>query len=428
MIERNLSDFLAMQERCSNCSYCKFIPLDKIKSRAFAGDCPAAAYYKFNAYSARGRFQLGRALNKGEDIDSPGLAELIHSCTGCGACDLSCKICRYNLEPLQHNHAMKTYAVEKDMILPEARAYREAWWASAGSPEAAQEKTEWAQGLGLKDLTRERADVLFFPGCKYSLRPDLRDNVRFAASLLLEQGLDMGILGNAPCCGSQLYQMGFQDDFDRAAAQNIESVKQAGVKTVITPCADCCHAFKRLYAEKGCDVEVLHITQVLDQLVKDGKLTFHHPIPATVTYHDPCHLGRQGEAYIPWDGEEKKILNQIHTWEPRRPRNMGAEGVYDAPRHLLSAIPGVALVEMERIREYSWCCGSGGGCGVTLPEYARSTAASRVEEAVSSGAQVLVTACPGCYQALKAGESDGIQVTDILTMVRQAAEKEGEQV
>jgi Fe-S oxidoreductase len=163
------------------------------------------------------------------------------------------------------------------------------------------------------------------------------------------------------CCGGRVYSMGYKNEFAHFARANIKAWDAAGVKTVVTSCADCYHAFKRLYPQLGSQVEVLHTVEFMDRLIKEGKLTFRSEIPMTVTYHDPCHLGRQGEPYVPWNGVEKKIKNQIVVYEPKRPRYNGAWGVYDLPRELLRSVPGVELVEMERIREYSWCCGAGGG-------------------------------------------------------------------
>ena len=143
----------------------------------------------------------------------------------------------------------------------------------------------------------------------------------------------------------------------------------------------------------------------------------------TVTYHDPCHLGRLGEPYVAWNGKEKKILKQIHTWEPRRPRYNGAYGIYDAPRNVLKSIPGVNLVEMERIREYSWCCGAGGGCSQTSPEFSSWTASERVSEANATGAQALVSACPWCESNFRGAVDErgkGIEVFDVIELVEKA--------
>ncbi|MGI6778423.1 MAG: (Fe-S)-binding protein [Acetivibrionales bacterium] len=158
-------------------------------------------------------------------------------------------------------------------------------------------------------------------------------------------------------------------------------------------------------------------------LSSEGKIKLTKPVPMTVTYHDPCHLGRLGEPYVPWEGKEKKILNQVHTWEPRRPRYNGAYGIYDPPRNILSSIPGIKLVEMERIREYSWCCGAGGGCSDTYPEFSSWTAGERISEANSTGAKALVTACPWCESNFKNAvdeKGNKIQVFDIIELVWQA--------
>ena len=146
-------------------------------------------------------------------------------------------------------------------------------------------------------------------------------------------------------------------------------------------------------------------------------------VPLQVTYHDPCHLGRRGEPYVPWNGKEKKIWKQIVIYEPRKPRYNGAYGIYDAPRNVLKSIPGVELVEMERIREYAWCCGAGGGVNEAYPDFSSWVAKERIEEAKATGAEALVTACSGCEQNfLDATSKSGqkIEVLDIIELVQKA--------
>ena len=135
----------------------------------------------------------------------------------------------------------------------------------------------------------------------------------------------------------------------------------------------------------GSKFEVLHIVEFIDRLIKEGKIKFSKTIPMTVTYHDPCHLGRLGEAYIPWKGIEKKIRGQIIVHEPRKPIMRGASGIYEPPREVLKSIPGLELVEMERIREYAWCCGAGGGVREAYPDFSSWTARERIEEAKPPG-------------------------------------------
>ena len=266
--------------------------------------------------------------------------------------------------------------------------------------------------------------MLFYAGCRNSYDPELLKNARAAVQILLEAGVDLGILGDHErCCGGRIYNMGYREEFTRLAQANIAAWKKAGVKTIVTSCSDGYHAFKRLYPELGSQVEVLHTVEYIDRLVKGGKLRLHHKIPLTVTYHDPCHLGRQGEPYVPWEGIEKKIQGQIIVYEPKKPRYNGAWGIYDPPRDVLKSIPGVELVEMERIREYSWCCGAGGGVREAYPDYSSWTASERIVEAKATGAEALVTACPWCERNFRdalVAQGNDMKVLDIIELVQQA--------
>ncbi|MDR1571153.1 MAG: (Fe-S)-binding protein [Clostridiales Family XIII bacterium] len=423
MIETTLEDFRPMMERCSNCLACKWLPYEKIESRRFGRNCPSAAYYSFNTYSARGRFHLGQVLLDGRSEFTEQAVEAIHSCTACGSCDVSCKITRYNLEPLAHNIALKERAVELGKYYPGQKAAIDCLEAERtmlpGERHSA--RTDWAKDLGLKDLTREKAEYAFFAGCQYSFGSGLAEKARFWAGMLRDAGVDLGYLGKADmCCGGRAKQMGFKGAFEKQAGANIAALKAAGVTAIVTPCSDCYHAFKRQYATLGLEVKTLHVSELAADLLAEGRLKFKKSIDMTVTYHDPCHLGRLGEPYVPWDGVEKKVLNQIHTWDPPRPRYAGTFGVYDAPRSVLKAIPGLRLKEMQRVREYSWCCGAGGGCSLSSPELSSATASERLTEARSTGADAIVTACPWCLRNLeKAVDENGRQMkaVDITELV-----------
>ena len=168
---------------------------------------------------------------------------------------------------------------------------------------------------------------------------------------------------------------------------------------------------------------MLHTVEYIDRLIKAGQLKFRKGVHRKVTYHDPCHLGRQGEPFVPWEGVEKKIKSQIVAYEPKKPRYNGAWGIYDPPRDILESIPGVELVEMERIREYSWCCGAGGGVREAYPDFSNWTANERITEAKSTGAEVLATACPWCqrnFQDALDGQDENIKIMDIIELVKQA--------
>jgi Fe-S oxidoreductase len=424
--EVSLEDFRPMQERCSNCLGCKFVPFEKIKSNRFSRNCPSVWYYNYNTYSARGRFQLGQTLLddlarfEGQTLDA------VFNCQACGSCDVSCKITRFNLEPLAHNIALKERAVSLGKATPEMTAVAGALDREKTMlpGKARADRAKWAEGLGLKELTKESAEYAFFPGCQYAYDEVLGDKARAYVNVLKKAGLDLGYMGSADmCCGGRAKQMGFKDAFEAQAETNFKAFEGTGVKTIVTPCSDCYHAFKRQYAALNLNVNVVHAAELIADLIAEGKLSFTKSVDLTVTYHDPCHLGRLGETFVPWDGTEKKVLNQVHTWDPPRPRYAGTYGIYDAPRAILAAIPGIKLIEMERIREYAWCCGAGGGCSVSNPEYSKATATERVTEARATGADAIITACPWCEKNLGGSpdEDDNLmKVADIIDLVSQA--------
>jgi heterodisulfide reductase subunit D len=419
-----LEDFAAEMDRCSSCSYCKWIPFDQIKSWRFANNCPSIAYHNFNSYSARGRYLVARSLLNEQSEYSDTVRQIVFTCLTCGSCDVSCKVCRYNLEPLSMVRELKFSAVEAGQYPDEHREVIEGLRKEGNTMGATRrDRGTWAESLPVKHIPVEKANVLFHAGCRICYDNELQKNARAAIDILLGAGVDLGILGeNELCCGGRIYSMGYRDDFTRFAKSNMATWAKAGVETVVTSCSDCYHAFKRLYPELGSKVEVLHTVEYIDRLVKENQLTFRREVPLTVTYHDPCHLGRQGEPYIPWSGVEKKIKSQIVAYEPEKPRYNGAWGIYDPPRDILKRIPGLDLVEMERIREYSWCCGAGGGVREAYPEFSYWTAAERITEAQATGAEALVTACPWCernFLDALGGHEDDMKVLDIIELVQQ---------
>ncbi len=421
-----LEDYRPDMERCSQCSYCKWIPFDKMKSWRFSKGCPSISYNNFNAYSSRGRFAVALSLLDGRSTVTDRVMDIAYKCQTCGLCDVSCKVCRYNLEPIEHILELRAHLVENGHVLPQHMPIidnlRKEDTMMLGEVKA--NRGKWADGLKVKDLTREKAEVAFHAGCRCSYDEELQKVARTAVTVLQNAGVDIGIMGKDEiCCGARAYQIGHREEFTKYAERNIEAWTTAGVKTVVTSCADGYWAMKRLYAELGAKFEILHTVEYIDRLIKQGKLKLTKSIPMTVTYHDPCHLGRQGEPYVPWKGKEKKIFNQIVVYEPRKPRYNGAWGIYDPPRDILKAIPGLELVEMERIREYAWCCGAGGGCSDAYPEYSNWTARERVEEANTTGAEAIVTACPWCERNFLDnlnGSGPIKKVYDIIELVQQA--------
>jgi Fe-S oxidoreductase len=420
-----LKDFMAEAERCSQCSYCKWIPFDHMKSVRFSKGCPSITYNNFNSYSARGRYAVSLALINGSIKYNEKVLDIAYQCSTCGSCDVTCKICRYNLEPLDMIRELRAKLVEDGQLLPQHKPVMDSLRKEDNmmlKPKA--ERGKWAEGLKVKNITKEKAEVLFHAGCRMSFDDELQKVARTAVTLLKNAGVDIGIMGkDESCCGGRAYSMGYREEFNRCAKKNMEAWSKAGVKTIVTSCSDGYHAFKRLYPTVGSKFQVLHTVEYLDKLIKEGKTKFSKNIPLKVTYHDPCHLGRQGEPYVPWQGKEKKIFNQIVVYEPRKPRYNGAWGIYDPPRNILKSIPGIELVEMERVRECAWCCGAGGGVKEAYPEFSTWTATERLEEAKETGAEAIVSACGWCERnfldVIKAN-GDKMKVLDVAELVQQA--------
>jgi Fe-S oxidoreductase len=421
-----LEDYRGNMQRCTRCSYCKWVLWDHLKSWRFAKGCPSIGYNNFQSYSAGGRLAVALSLLDGMINYTDGVLDIVYQCQMCGACDVACKICRYDMEPLATLHELRARLVEDGQLLPMHMFIidnlKKEDTMIAGKVKA--DRGKWAEGLNIKDLTKEKAEVAFHAGCRLSYDEELSKVAKAAVTLFKNAGVDIGIMGKEEnCCGGRAYEIGYKGEFSKYATNNIEAWINAGVKTVVTSCSDGYWAFKRLYPEMGCKIEVLHTVELIERLIKEGKLKFTKTIPKRVTYHDPCHLGRQGEPYVPWKGVEKRIYGQMLVHEPKKPRYNGANGIYDPPRTIINSIPGLELVEMERIRENAWCCGAGGGVIDAYPDLCSWTVTERMEEARATGAEAIVTACPWCERNfIDAIEKSDIKmkVYDIMEVVQQA--------
>lgn len=423
-----LRDYMSDMKRCARCSLCKWPPLAQLKSWRFSNMCPSITRYNFHTYSGGGRMALGLALAEGrlEDITDE-LLNIVYRCTACGACDSSCK---YNseLEVLWPIYSTRAYLAGMGYFFPEHSMIIDSLRKEDNimmKPKT--DRGKWAEGLKVKDLSRgEKAEVVYHAGCLYCYDPELSIIARETVTLLQKAGVDVGIRGSQEsCCGSIAFQLGFQGEFIKFAESNIDDWNAAGVSSVVTSCACGFGIMKSVYPLLGKEMkfEVLHITQYLDRLIKEGKIKLDRSIKSRVTYHDPCNLGRKSEIYIPWKGIEKKVLGQFILREPEKVIHRGWNGIYEPPRDIIRSVPGIELVEMERIKEYSWCCGAGAGVKQCLDDFALWTASERIAEAKSVGAEAIVTACPWCERNFKdaiAASGDDILVYDLVELLRQA--------
>ncbi|MBN1177224.1 MAG: (Fe-S)-binding protein [Dehalococcoidales bacterium] len=419
-----LADYQGDLGMCCRCSACKFIPMQKIKGSDYSYACPSIARYNFHAYSAGGRINIAAAMLKDGFKYTDKLLDVVYNCQLCGACGVSCNYAM-DMEVLQPIAEFRIKCVEDGKTNPALEKVI-ANLRKTGNmvPGAKGKRGDWAAGLKLKDATKEKVDVLYHVGCLTSYDKNMQKLAKATVKILQKAGVNFGIAGNAEtCCGGRAYQMGYPEDFLKQAKKNMAMIKKAGVKTLVTSCADGYEAFKVLYDKyklKG-DLEVLHISEYIDRLIKEGKLKPRKKVDISVTYHDPCRLGRLGEPWVHWEG--KKIPGDKFVFDPPKEYRRGTKGVYEPPRDVLKSIPGLKLTEMTRIKEYAWCCGAGGGVNESNPAFAVWTAGKRIEEAVSTGAEALVTACPWCEktfnEAIKESGS-AMKVYDIVELVEKA--------
>jgi Fe-S oxidoreductase len=415
-----LEDYRADMESCCRCSACKFIPLERITGLQHSNACPSISHFDFHSYSGGGRMGFGLGLIAGRVEYTPKTAEVVYNCTLCGACDVSCK---YGMEfdVLEPLYAVREECVKHDQTVPAwdklVKGMKDRAPVSVGS---LGKRAEWHTGLKVKDYVTEKATVVYHAGCLASTDAAGGKVAKAAASLLLKAGLDVGIAKNQElCCGGRSYEMGYRAAAMEQAGLNVERLKQSGATELVTGCAHCYQYYKVLYPKLGLDagLKVTHITEKLADLAQQGLLKPTKAVDMTVTYHDPCHLGRLAEPWIAWQGVQRE--RHFRVYDPPRTLRRGTHGVYEPPRDLLKSIPGLELVEMDRVREYAWCCGAGGGLRETNPEFAAWTAGERLAEARATGAEALVTSCPHCARNLAPSGSD-LRVYDIVEILDKA--------
>ncbi|MBN1955617.1 MAG: (Fe-S)-binding protein [Anaerolineae bacterium] len=259
---------------------------------------------------------------------------------------------------------------------------------------AREDRALWAEGLDVKPA-REGCDTLLFTCCYSAYDVQSQPATKALVRILHAAGVDLGYLGTEEtCCGNEVKRVGEKAMFDEMLVEEGKALLESvGARCIVTTSPHCYNTFKNEYGLEG--IEVLHYTQVLARLLEEGQLKLSVPVEKTVTYHDPCFLGKQNK-------------------------------VFDEPRAVLRAIPGLNFVEMDRIRERSLCCEGGGGRmwfeGTNTED---RLAFQRVQEAVDTGAEVLAVACPFCLAMLAdaakvKGLEEQLKVMDISELVVQA--------
>jgi Fe-S oxidoreductase/nitrate reductase gamma subunit len=295
------------------------------------------------------------------------------SCTTCGACEEACPV---YVEPVKKIIELRRNLVLEQGEIPPTLMAALRSVQDRGHPwkGASASRTDWTEGFEVKNVANDGdAEFLFWVGCTAALQESSMKSALALARILDAAGVKISILGHEEsCCGHPARRIGDEYLFQCQAQQNIETLKRHNVKKIITACPHCFHTLKDEYPQFGGDFEVVHHTEFLLKLVEEGRLKLTNEVKAIVAYQDPCYLGRY-------------------------------HGIYDAPRKLAAAVPGVELVEMEHCGANGICCGAGGGRMWMEEEPEQRVNRLRAKEAVATGADTVLTACPFCLQMFKDG-------------------------
>lgn len=366
---KNLSKYEDEMWLCARCGDCSLADKTVASNRDVYLPCAIKNVLGFEAFAARGRIMIMNDLLNEKLPLSNDIADWAFTCTTCKNCMETCTATADGvnlpdmMEALRRDLVQNEFTMEKHQVIEDSIN-------ELGNPykEASDKRL---------DLFGDRewpatAPVIYYVGCTSSYRE--QEIARTTVELFDKLGIDYTILPNEQCCGSVLLRLGRTTAFERITKLNLEQMKAAGAQTIVTACAGCYRTWKVDVPNEGYkyDFELLHVTEFLDKMIKEGNAAFESPKPLVVTYHDPCHLGRHAE-------------------------------VYEAPRRVIESVENVTLVEMETNKRYAHCCGSGGGVKGSFGELANDVAGNRIKEAEDTEAELLVTACPFCHRGLVDG-------------------------
>ncbi|MDO8914537.1 MAG: FAD-binding and (Fe-S)-binding domain-containing protein [Coriobacteriia bacterium] len=355
---------------CAQCGYC-------------VHTCEEYSGRGWMSHSPRGKYLYLREVMEGREKFDQKMVDTFLVCTTCEVCNTRCQL----RLPVEHSWMeMRGRLIDEEkrmtfppfeMIAASLRGENNIW---AGKRD---KRADWVPD-DIRPKIKETADIMYFAGCTASY---VTTDVSEATVRLLDKaGVDFTYMGtDEACCGIPMKVAGKWDLFEEIYVHNTTEARKRGAKTIVTSCPACGLVWKEFYAQLAAkrgdeyEFDVKHYSEIAAEAIADGRLEFDHEVAKTLTFHDSCHMGR-------------------------------AQGVYEAPRELLKAIPGVTLVEMEHNREEGLCCGS----VVTLigeAPVAPILGKMRLDEAVDVGADALVALCPCCQVQLRASaEKKGIDM------------------
>ncbi|NLE76706.1 MAG: (Fe-S)-binding protein [Chloroflexi bacterium] len=325
-------------------------------------------------------------------------SEGVYGCTLCGRC---AAVCPVRLRTRELWVGMREQLVDWEAYPAALGALRANVGASRNtSGEDNAQRLIWSENLETAPPLAESTptvDTLYFVGCVASFYPAVYAVPQSFCGVLERAGVSFAVLGGEEwCCGFPLVTAGMGQNAHCLARHNVEAVRRSGARRLVTTCPSCYHTWQRTYPEmlgEPLGFEVLHATELLASLLDEGRLPLRR-LEQVVTYHDPCDLGRNS-------------------------------GIYEAPRVVLQAIPGLRLAEMAETRQHALCCGGGGDVEMGAPALTEKVAHLRLEQARQTGAALIVTACQQCKRTLAAQarrEKLRLRVADVVELVHQALE------
>lgn len=351
---KEIIEFVAEEQKklfdlCYQCGLC-------------TGSCPWNLVRDFSMRKLIHETRLGTVNIIEDEAEIKNWYEKIWLCTTCGSCSTRCP---RETEIIEIVKTLRKFAIKHQ--LPDSLKNPSASLNADGNPcnGERENRTDWAKDLNIKTFTKD-TNLLFFPCCIPAYDPRAKKMAIAMVKILKKAKVDFGILGvEESCCGESVRKTGSEDLFQKLAKQNIDVFNKSEVKKILTLSPHCYHTFKNEYPELEGKFEVIHYTQYLAQLIKEGVIKPKKELQKKVTYHDPCYLGRHNN-------------------------------VYEEPREILKSIPGLELIEMPDSRQESLCCGGGGGRFWMETKKEERFSDIRIEQAIEIGTDILATACPYC--------------------------------
>jgi heterodisulfide reductase subunit D len=384
-----LKDYPELKEqlyRCSKCGYCRDTVSEEL---GFYHVCPVYKNLRMEHYSGRGRTTIALGLSEGKIRFHKPLSEVLYTCLSCGACK---EICPEKIDVCGITRNLREEVFQRRLQPQKIQRLQTALKKTHNLFSEVKPKSKWAEDISLP----QEGETLYFAGCSASY--SYPKTARACVKILQQTGKKVAYLGEKEwCCGAPAFWSGNRKLFMQIVRHNLRVIKAAGAKEVIFGCAVCYNMVKTNYLTvANIPFKTTHASQFIAEALKQGKIKFTTPFKRKLTYHDPCHLGRE-------------------------------EKVYEEPRAIIKKIPGVKYSEMERNRRAAWCCGEGVVVNAIYPNLTRKISSERIDEARRAGAEAIVTCCPGCVATLskasawvKSREGIDIPVYELPIVVAEA--------